>query len=71
LKSAIDAALAMAPNEIEAMRKNVFDYYAEYLSADAMTRRINEFHQSPDLLLKVAIPFVPTISEWRSIPWLG
>jgi hypothetical protein len=71
LKSAIDMALSMDTGEIALMRKNVFDYYTQYLSGDSITRRINEFYSSPNQLLKVAIPFVPTFKEWRSIPWLG
>jgi len=71
LKSAIDTALAMEPHEIEIMRKHVFDYYTQYLSGDSITRRIDEFSRSPRSLLTVAIPFVPTIKEWRLIPWLG
>ena len=71
LRSAIDTALGMEPHDIEVMRKNVFDYYAQYLSGDSIERRINEFYLSPRSLLTVAIPFVPTIKEWRSIPWLG
>jgi hypothetical protein len=70
LKSAIDRALEMEPGEIETMRKNVFDYYDRYLSGESITKRINNFQRSSTQLLNVAIPFIPTIKEWKLIPRL-
>lgn len=70
LKSVIKMALEMQPGEIEVMRKNVFNYYEQYLSCNAISRRLIKFFYSPDSQLTIAIPFVPTMKEWRLIPRL-
>ena len=70
LKNVIKTALEMEPDEIEVLRKNVFDYYHRYLSSSAISGSINEFFQSPNRQLNIAIPFVPTVKEWKLIPRL-
>ena len=68
LEKAINIALEMDTVEIEAMRKNVLDYYNTYLSIPSITKKINTFSNSTNKELKVAIPFVPTREEKLSIP---
>lgn len=64
LQTAIERALAMEPFEIEAMQKNVADYYNNYLSIHSITKKIKTFINSPEYELKIAIPFIPTKKEW-------
>jgi len=66
LQMAIEKALAMEPSEIENMRKNVFNYYNDYLSIDSITKEIKTFGNSAQKELKVAIPFIPTKQEWAA-----
>lgn len=70
LTTVIKMALEMNPADIGVLRKNVFDYYDQYLSGDAISGRINDFFHSQSQQLKVAIPFIPTVKEWRLIPRL-
>ena len=70
LEAAINLALSMDPDEIERLRKNVFDYYNNYLSMESITKKINTFSISGKGHLKVAIPFIPTREEYVSIPSL-
>jgi hypothetical protein len=68
LASAINTALAMGAEEIEELRKNVLDYYNNYLSIESIQNRIHTFANSSIEEVKVAIPFVPTYKERASIP---
>jgi hypothetical protein len=67
LQDAIKTALAMDTEAIEAMRKNVLEYYDRFLSIASITKKLNEFSNSKKLELKVAVPFVPTHEERRCI----
>ncbi len=66
LQTVIEKALAMEPSQIESMRKNVLNYYNDYLSFDSIVKKIKKFAGSSNPELKVAIPFIPTKEQWRA-----
>ncbi len=67
LRLAIEKALEMKPFEIEKIRKNVLNYYNDYLSIDSIAKRIKKFSNNTNEELKVAIPFIPTYKQLESI----
>lgn len=64
LQMAIEIALAMEASEIENMRKNVLNYFNDYLSVNSIAKKIKTFSKSPQQELQVAIPFIPSEKEW-------
>jgi hypothetical protein len=58
----------MDRDEIERLRKNVLDYYKQYLATDTIANKINAFCDSANEHLTIAVPFIPTRAEDLAIP---
>ncbi|HUQ65721.1 MAG TPA: hypothetical protein VM101_06190 [Flavitalea sp.] len=68
LQTVIEQVLNMEQIEIDKLRRNVREYYNDYLSTDSITKKINSFFSSNKEKLTVAVPFIPTRAEAIAIP---
>jgi hypothetical protein len=58
LYEAVRIASTMTPEQISIMKKNVIDYFEEYLAPDAIVRKIKKFSESNQKQVNVSIPYI-------------